>query len=402
MMTDTPASNRYALIEDHRYDGLRSGESSVVQLKDGGLLLMYSAYRTSGNRDHSHAEIFERRSFDSGKTWSPPRVAFRPPEDALNVCSPSLLRLSDGRIGCVYNVKWAKTHCIPYWTTSDDEGATWSAKQPIDFDREYYVVNNDRLVQLRDGTIVLPYARHRDIPEDGDDKELLKEWVNGSIGIFYSRDGGQSWKRPDTTRRFEKKNFSLPQPLRPELMAAVEKRAVEEQYDVFQEPGVLELANGKLWLWVRSLSHIFYSILDDVDACGDEFRAIPGFNVSCSPQTIKRVPASGALVMFYNDRGVVGFGEPGFQNRTPLSAALSPDEGESWIRLPHVEPDQSKNYCYISLLFFEEKFLLTYFESGFVIDADGKPVMDTDGHPKRRNLASLKRYLGNQSELVAS
>ena len=386
----------YLLIEDHSRNNHRSGEGATVELKDGRLLLMYTAFRGESSADHAAAKIYLRTSSDAGATWSDPNVAFACPPIALNVMSVSLLRLADGRLGCTFSVKWTETCCIPQWTTSSDEGKTWSDPSPITADIAYFTVNNDRLVQLRDGTIVLPYALLRGIPKDANDKELLREWLNGWCGIFYSKDGGATWHAPNTARQFQKDWFVLPDPFDPDSMAKIEQQAIKERYDVFQEPGVVELRNGRLLIWVRSLSHIFVATADDKDSPWSTYTAIPGINVSCSPQTIKRVPLTGDLVMLYNDRGRVPFGTPTFQLRTPLSLAVSQDEGQTWQKLPSLEEDQTRSYCYFSLLFFGTQFLATYYESTEARNADGTVKLSAQGLPTRRNLASLKMCSGDQ------
>lgn len=390
----------YRLIEDHRQSRFRSGEGAAVELKDGRLLMLYTAFRSGSGADHAPAEIWARISADKGNTWGEATVIFRPTAEALNVMSPSLLRLADGRIGCTFSIKWTVTHCVPQWTASGDEGLTWSVPQPISREQEYFCVNNDRLVQLRDGSLVLPYALHRDVIAYGSDKELLKEWLNAWCGIFYSTDAGQTWLRPENARKFEKAWHSKPVPYQQEDMASVELKAIREKYDVFQEPGVVELKDGQLFMWVRSLCHIYFSRALNKEAAWEDFAPLPGFNVSCSPQTIKRLPLDGSLVMLYNDRGDVSFGSPTFQFRTPLSVAISRDEGRTWEKIRPLEADQSRNYCYYALLFFGSQFLTAYYESTDARNEDGTVILLPDGTPKRRNLASLKICLGAQAELL--
>jgi sialidase-1 len=389
----------FSLIEDHREDPFRSGEGSVVELKDGRLMLMYTAFRDDGHADHSPAEIWARFSSDAGRMWSELSVIFQAPEGALNVMSPSLLRLTDGRIGCVFAVKWDGTHCVPFWTSSIDEGKNWADPQPMTAEAGYFCINNDRLIQLRDGTLVMPYAQHKGMVRFANDKELLKEWLNAWCGILHSRDGGETWEMPDTARKYEKEWHVAPDPLCLELMPPLEQRAVREKYDVLQEPGVIELRDGRLMMWARSLSHVFHSFASNKDGSWSDYKVIAGMNVSCSPQTIKRVPLTDDLVMLYNDRGEIPFGSPCFQDRTPLSVAISKDEGQSWQKVKALESDTSKNYCYAGLCFFAGKFLATYYESADACSEDGSPKYREDGTRRQRNLASLKMCCGEQFEL---
>ncbi len=365
-------------------------------LRDGRLLLMYSAFRGGGGSDHSPGSVFMKTSGDGGASWSEACPVFTLPEGALNLMSVSLLRLQDGRIGCVYCVKWTQgSHCVPYWTTSGDEGANWAEARPISSLEAYFVVNNDRLIEMRDGTLVVPYALHGNLDGDGDDTAPFREALNARCGIFYSKDGGESWVRPDTARRFEADWFTPPSPFRPEKAHPSALEVIRARYDVFQEPGVVELSDGRLMMWVRSRSHIYGSRLADFGGEWEDFKAIPGFNVCCGPQTIRRLAGSGRLVMLYNDRGEVGYGEPGYSFRTPLSVAFSDDDGETWQRSTPLEQDESKSYCYFSLLFFNGSFLATYYESAPVLEPDGTPALDLYGLKRRRNLASLKACRGS-------
>ncbi len=389
----------YHTVEDHSQDGERSGEGAAVELRDGRLLLLYSAFRGGGGADHAPGNVFRRVSADGGGSWGPSQMALPTPPGALNTGFISLLRLQDGRIGCVYLVKWtAHDHCIPYWTFSEDEGETWAESRAITPERSYFVVNNDRLVQLRDGTLLLPYAWHGDIGRDLDDNTPFRESLNARCGIFYSKDGGASWQRPDTARRFEKRWFTPPTPFRPDKVEEVSRKIVEARYDVFQEPGVVELEGGIVMMWVRSNAHLYWSLLrDGLDGPWEEFRVLEGFNICKGPQLIKRLPGSQRLVMLYNDRGDEGYGEPDFMTRTPLSIAFSDDEGQTWQRTQPLEGDLSRSYCYASLLFFGTRFLATYYESVPRRLADGSLERTPQGTVARRTLASLKTCVGDLS-----
>lgn len=49
---------------------------------------------------------------------------------------------------------------------SRDEGKTWSKPKPTIPDPGYFVLNNDRAVQLKSGRVLLPVALHRNKSED--------------------------------------------------------------------------------------------------------------------------------------------------------------------------------------------------------------------------------------------
>lgn len=373
-------------VEDNRTNGGRSGEGAMVEVADGRVLLMYSEFR-DGASDHSPADIVKRYSSDGGRTWSPREVVFSRPSGSRNVMSASLLRLKDGRIGCVILVKWTeRTRCIPNWTTSADSGKTWTPLVPMTEDVAYFVGNNDRLIQMQNGTLVFPYALHVNTAESFD--------PNAQCGIFYSKDAGKTWKKAADANGFRKEWFVTPEPFRPDKAPANAISRVKRQSDIFQEPGVVEVEGGKLMMWARSYSHVYLSYLNELEGKWEAFRPAGGLNVCLGPQTIKRVPGSRRLVMLYNERGSIGYGEPGFSNRTPLSVAVSDDDGKSWKKHLALETSEEKNYCYYSLLFSGDRFLVSYYESTDRTDANGKVLLEPNGLPGRRNLASLKTCAG--------
>ncbi len=376
-----------SLIENHREDNLRSGEGSIVELRDGRLLLHYSHFE--GAADHDPAYIAQRISADGGQTWGERTVFTRRPEGALNVMSASLLRLADGRIGSVVLLKWRNEKCVPQWCTSSDDGQTWSAPRPINDEEEYFVVNNERLVQLADGTLILPFARHGNLFRDD---QKLRAALNADCGLFYSLDGGETWVRSPHTVRHEDADFRRPlfegpnQTEFPEVAEVLEKR-----YGVFQEPGVVELADGRIFMHARSLYAMYYCTTPGVDTPWGPRAVLEGYNIPCSPQSIRRLPGGKRLVMLYNDRATQAWGGPEFQLRTPLSVAVSDDEGQSWQRLGALTT-QERNYCYFSFLFIGggERFVITAYESAVGVSKDGIT-------PRRRNLASYQVWSGPTS-----
>ncbi len=366
------------VIVDHSKDGLRSGEGSVVRLSDGGFLILYSDF--TGAADDSPGCIRSLRSGDNGQTWGEERVVFSCPANALNVMCASVLRLSDGRLGCVVDVKFALDEAIPHWSVSKDEGKIWSAPVPIVSEKGYYVVNNDRLIQLRDGTLVIPYALHRGIGVPAECKKWNPCW-NARCGLLYSRDGGENWHRSPHWTTHTPEVFHPPANLDKTNTDPALAYLLKHRLGVFQEPGIVELPDGSLMMYIRSNYAIYRCFGDSVEAPLRDCGVIPGFNVSMGPATIRPFAGGSKLMMLYNDRGDIPFGSKTFQFRTPLSTAVSDDSGLTWTRSSELE-DSSSNYCYFSLLVEEEKFYTSYYQS---VKAVGP-----NGEPKRRNLASLK------------
>ena len=111
-------------------------------------------------------------------------------EGAFNVMSVSLLRLSTGEIALFYLRKNSQQDCRPVVRFSHDEARTWTApRECITDEIGYYVLNNSRVIQLHDGRLLLPTARH----------QFNNESIGpGEIVTYLSDDKGQTWRHaPD-------------------------------------------------------------------------------------------------------------------------------------------------------------------------------------------------------------
>ena len=276
----------------------RNTEGSFVTLRDGRILYAYTRF-TGGTGDHDSASIVGRHSSDGGRTWSREDVAMLSGEGAMNVMSVSLLRLKDGRIALFYLRKNSVTDCLPCMRHSRDEGRTWSDPAVCVPADGYYVLNNDRVVQLRSGRIVLPVAYHPPI-----------RGGFGSRGIamaFLSDDGGANWRSSKTR-----------------LESASPDRAG------FQEPGIVELKDGRVMMFIRTQLGTQYVSFSS-DGC-DTWTEARASNIASplSPASIERIPSTDDLLMVWNDHSAVE--ESLRRKRTPLTVAISRDEGRTWTR----------------------------------------------------------------------
>ena len=361
------------LLEDHRADGLRSGEGCAVWCRDGALCLVYGDFEGPG--DHDPATLLKRYSRDGGVSWTPPEVVRRTPAGGRNVMSVSLLRLADGRIAAVYLDKRSTDDCRPRFMVSDDETLTWSEPELMAERVGYYVVNNDRLVQLAGGRLLAPYAFYRP-------GEMSQGPAEGSVcGCLVSDDAGSSWRLGAQEHHILPEHVLRPRlvkPANPETEAFLAQGAI-----VAQEPGVIELRDGRVMMWVRTDGGYAYRCYsEDGGDTWSPFEAIPEFAMPCGPQSIWRLPGHERLIMLYNDREGVPFGAPEFGWRTPLSVAVSDDDGRTWQRHAPLESDDTVNYCYYSLCFAGDRAVCTYYQ--------GVTSVGEGGTEERRNLRSLK------------
>jgi sialidase-1 len=297
-------------------DNPRNSEGSFVMLRDGRLMLVYSHF-TGGGGDHSTAHLAARFSADGGHTWTGKDAMVLANEGGMNVMSASLLRLADGRIGLFYLRKNSEADCRPCLRISADEARSWGPAAECITDRVgYYVLNNDRAVQLKSGRLVLPVALHN-LPS-----YAKPDWA-GIVMCYLSDDCGHSWRRS-----------------KDQLTATTAKG----KRVTTQEPGVVELRDGRLMLFARTSSGSQY-VSFSRDG-GDTWSPLGPSNLAspCSPAQIKRIPKTGDLLLVWNNHANVDAQHKG--KRTPLSAAVSRDEGRTWEKIKTLEDDPNGWYCY--------------------------------------------------------
>lgn len=314
----------------------RNTEGDFIQLRDGRLLFAYTKF-TGGGGDHDKAHIAARYSRDFGESWTTEDEVLLPNEGRMNVMSVSFLRLQDGRIAFFYLLKDSETDCRAALRYSSDEGKTWTAPVICIHDPGYYVLNNDRAVQLKRGRIVLPVALHT---RDG-------KWSGrGTVMCYLSDDHGKTWRRSRSV-------VECPTPSPGGL----------------QEPGVVELKNGELLMFCRTMLGSQY-YLRSRDGGDTWSTPEPSELLSpLSPASIERIPSTGHLLAVWNDHRDVGDdfkavdGKTGGK-RTPLTVAISRDEGKTWTNRKHLLTDPDGWYCYTAIEFVKDRVLLAYVAGG--------------------------------------
>lgn len=310
----------------------RNSEGDFVQLNSGRWLFVYT-YFDGGDGDHASAHLAARITDDDGATWSQEDHVVLPNEAGMNVMSVSLQRLTDGRIALLYLRKESVTDCRPYLRYSEDEAQTWS--QPVkvipDEDAAYYVVNNDRLIQLETGRLVIPAALH----EVQHDPPAFSPY--GRALCYVSDDGGRTWQRGCEAR--------------------VRPRADGVPVMV-QEPGVVELRDGRLMMVCRTDAGSQYVAWSADEGISWSELGASEIISPLSPASIKRIPSTGDLLLVWNDHAGITSDLAG--KRTPLTLALSEDEGLNWRRVRNLEENPHGWYCYTAIAFTPEHVLLAY------------------------------------------
>lgn len=305
----------------------RNSEGDFITLKDGRILFVYTHF-TTGSSDYAEAHLASRVSSDGGVTWSAEDQIVVAHEGGHNVMSVSLLRLQDGSIALLYLRKIDFDNCLPQWRISTDEGQTWSEPTAcITEPAGYYVVNNDRLVQLSSGRLVIPAARH-----------VLKgetKFQPGKALCVLSDDNGKTWR-----------------------MSTSLLEAPTEISSGLQEPLVLELKDGRVLMICRTNGGAQYRSFS-ADG-GDTWSPVERTNLlsPTSPATVERIPGRDELLLVWNDH--TGVTEALEDKRTPLTAAISQDDGHTWRVVKTLEDHPDGWYCYTAMDFVDGHALLGY------------------------------------------
>lgn len=317
---DLPVGKQIALRLTPQQGNPRNSEGDFIKLKNGNILFIYTHF-TDGAGDNSSAYLAGRYSDDDGKTWAKDDVPILPNEGGMNIMSVSLLRLNDGRIALFYLRKNSEMDCIPLMRTSTDEAKTWSGPIRLIDIPGYYVGNNDRVVILKNGRLILPVSLHN-TPE-------IKTGFNGRIMCYYSDDSGQTWTKSE--------------------------EAENPTNVTSQEPGLVQLNSGQLMLWCRTNAGVQYISFSENN--GETWSPLQPGNIKSplSPASIERIPATGDLLLVWNNnyKAIRDGGK-----RTPYNVAISKDEGKSWQKTKTIESDPSGWYCYTAIEFVEGHVLL--------------------------------------------
>lgn len=334
MSVAAPASSpgRVALNIEPTKENPRSSEGAFVTLKSGRILFLYTQFY-GGAADKSPARIVQIHSDDQGDTWSATPTVVVDNEGGENVMSVSLLRLQSGKIALLYLVKNDLSDCRPRMRISEDEGATWSAPRHVIPAPGYFVLNNDRVIQLASGRLVVPVAYHR---LKGTDPKSYASFDGRAITFWYlSDDEGKTWREATSW-------WAMPVASRTGL----------------QEPGVVELADGALYSWARTDAGSQYGFVSKDKGVTWSPPAPTALVSPVSPASIKRLPGSDDLLAIYNDHSGQ-FPYPKGK-RSPLVAAISTDGGKTWPQRKQIEDDPNGWYCYTAIHYVGDSVLLAY------------------------------------------
>ncbi len=333
----------------------RNGEGTFVRLKDGRIMYAYTYYIGSNFADDGHADLYAIYSSDEGESWTEPTLLLAHDEKSQNYMSPSIIRMPDGNLGMIFNRKErteTATLCMPYFTTSADDGKNWTTPISCGLKNEYYCTINDGIVCLKNGRIMMSIQ--------GNHSDYLPEGTNGTAVIFiYSDDCGKTWQR----------------------MENVVCSPFTDKVGL-QEPGIYEYEDGRLWMYCRTTYGFQYESFSN-DGGNTWSPAVPSFNFTSpdSPMRVKRV--GDKTVAVYNPQPYnparLDLSSSGTPRRTPFVVAVSHDDAKSFDAtgksycsfgladfqesLYTLENDPENAFCYPAIIEVADGFLVAYYHS---------------------------------------
>jgi hypothetical protein len=343
----------------------RHTEASMLAFPNGRLLLAYSEFYAGGGLDADKARIAGRWSKDEGTTWGEPFV-LQENIGKLNCMSASFAQLPTGRILLAFGRKDAEPTLLHAMLKySDDEGKTWSQPKGITRGDIYWCITNDRLVRLSSGRLLYPV-------ESGGEREAC---------VWYSDDDGATWAKST-------KNITAPEgiyyaePTVVELPAVQKKKREEETEETrgqdalgtrgrdardTQGRDALATQGATVAMYVRTTAgNIHIALSKDGGDTWEMYknakpdmagRPDTGPNAAYSPCMVKRVPGGDDLLLVWNNN----------RTRTPLTAAISSDSGETWRHFRNLEEMDGwpprRSHTYPSITFFKDHVHLTYWEA---------------------------------------
>lgn len=320
---------------------IRKSEASMVSLKDGSVLLAYASH--AGRSDNDQAPLVARRLSADGEPLTDERVIVPPPDGGFNAMSPALQRLPDGRLGMLFSYRQSQKIASRRFTTSSDEGTTWSA-HVIVADGQYKTGCHDRFTVHSSGRLLAPCH----CTEDWDLHHL-------HVRVACSDDLGATWRlgepitlpyvrwllneNPDAYRRTEPAPGSVP-------VAPGGQVFAQDTESGCIEPGIAERADSSLIMTIRTaMGTQFKSESFDRGVTWSTPRSMEVVS-PVAPAHISRLPGSDELLLLWTSDYDARARLSG--KRNTIMACVSSDGGASW---PHArrkvlahDPDHSVDY----------------------------------------------------------
>jgi len=148
--------------------------------------------------------------------------------------------------------------------------------------------------------------------------------------VFYSDDGFRTWKRSEDS------------------MTAPGRGC--------HEPAIVELEDGRLMCFLRNSNACLYRSYSEDEGVHWSTPKPTELAAPESPSIVKRIPTTGDLLLLWNN-----VASKSNWPRTPLTSAISQDEGKTWKHFQDVDNRPDRDAAYPSVTFAGDEALLAYY-----------------------------------------
>src|SRR5690606_7267379 len=277
-------------------EGFQYAYGTVTNL-NGNLFVTAVRYPRILSDFKEKAEIIATHSSDNGSTWSNAYI-IQKDIGLKNTTNPSVIKINGSELLLSFSAINSTSNVDLYYKRSVDNGQTWTDYKSIsEIGSGYHVAVNDRLV-MNKSRLLLPVAF-----VEGD---IFENYEKQEIVLFSSENFGESWRRSNLV----KANHSL------------------------MEPNIVCLDDQEFLMNMRTKrGYVYFARSFDAGTTWDmEKSNIPS---PASPQKIVKIPGTDLLIMVWNNTRE-NF-RSSFNNRSPLSIAISDDKGYHWRYIADIE-----------------------------------------------------------------
>ncbi|OAM91305.1 glycoside hydrolase [Termitidicoccus mucosus] len=313
----------YSVVSARSKDSPGSVSASLAELQDGSIFIVWHKFRPGGRHatDFGLADIACKTSRDGGKTWTGERILFEPAPGDINIQAPAVCALPNGDLLIAALRAHAKNSTSMCLFRSRDGGLTWEDKGTI-WERssgQWLQGGTPGIVRLSTGRLVLPFHFGK-----GDQGSQSNQ---NAVGCYLSDDDGLSWRRASG-------DITLP------MRGAM-------------EASVCEMANGRLLVSLRTQlgSPFLAESADGGETWSKTWSS--GLTGPESSTCLRRIPGTQTLILVWND---CEYYEPRpmhshFGQRSPLTLAISQDNGRTWRRVGDIESNPACAFTNLNCIF---------------------------------------------------
>ncbi len=330
----------------------RNDHQLIFPLDDRRLMLVWSEYYAAapshvfrsqfpdtgagGSIDQAPCRISAKVSADCGRSWSD-KFTLQENRWGLNVKHPNLIRRTDGGIiftFTAWQTESGERNVFAKISMNDCE--SWGPIRQIS-EPGWYCTNNDHALRLSTGRILLPAHGGPGFVYEGGNSKLHSF-------VFYSDDEGESWRISDG-------RFTAP------------GRGAHE-------PTILELEDGRLLCLMRTTNACVYQAYSEDYGQRWSEPAPTDLEAPDSPPLMKYIPGTRDILLVWNN-------VPSHSNwpRTPLTAAISRDGGESWGHIHDIDNRIDHDAAYAGITFLDDEVLITYYTRGTYWSRDSEIML---------------------------